>query len=136
MPMREWVEETRPMYEYGAQLFAAGLSMRDRDIAVKSRFGNEPAYLDAACEGYYDAMDTANEGKPDDPTDDDDGTTSTRRLPTMPDLTSPPSVVDLEREVERLRTVIEDALQVATMEGRDFNMEPWWASLDRAVNPA
>ena len=36
-------------------------------------------------------------------------------------------------EIERLRVAIEDALQIAVMEQRDLNMEPW-ASLQEALD--
>lgn len=70
MAKREWAEETRPMYEYGYQLGKVGLDKRDRDIAVVSRFGNVAAYLDAACEGYYDALEELPSAVEDDQEDE------------------------------------------------------------------
>jgi hypothetical protein len=71
MPKREWAEETRPMYEYGYVLGKNGLDSRDRDIAVVAHFGNVAAYLDAACEGYYDAREELPDSDSEDDREDD-----------------------------------------------------------------
>lgn len=59
MPQRQFVPELQPMYDFGYYFYRPNVSARDRDLAVALKFGNDSAYLDAATEGFYDAMEDA-----------------------------------------------------------------------------